>query len=75
MDLNITCENVFVSRLVEHHCYLCNELDYEVHKEFGFFVEHALPKLIYHTLCKIKDIVHQHLVASSTCYRQRCIFT
>lgn len=75
MDFNITCENVFTSRLTEEHYYLCNELDYEVHKKFGFFVEHALPKLIYHTLCKIKYIVHQDLVASSTRYRQRCIFT
>lgn len=54
--------------------YLCNELNYKIYKEFRLLVEHALPKLVYNTLCEIKHVVHQHLVASSAGNGQRCIF-
>lgn len=53
--------------------YLRNELNYKIYKKFRFFVEHALPELVHHTLCEIKHVVHQHLVASSAGNGQRCI--
>lgn len=60
-------------QLIEMMDYLCNELNYKIYKKFRFFVEHALPKLVHHTLCEIKYVVHQHLVASSAGNGQRCI--
>lgn len=55
--------------------HLGDQLNYEIHHELGFFVEHALPKLIHHTLCEVEHIVDQDLVTSSCLYWQWCLLT
>lgn len=55
--------------------HLADQLHYELHHQFGFLIEHALPQFVHHPLGKVKHVVDQDLVISPASDWHRCVFS